>query len=41
MTHCNSCGASVEDIEPKVKAYCTFCQNKDGEIDERENIKKV
>lgn len=40
MTHCYSCGAIVQKIQPDVKGYCEYCLDNEGNLKDREAIKQ-
>lgn len=39
MTHCYSCGAIVQKIEPKEKGYCDYCIDNYSNLKDRNIIK--
>jgi len=40
MTHCYSCGAIVQKMQPKEKAYCEYCIDNEGNLKNRDVIKQ-
>jgi len=39
MTHCYSCGAIVQNKQPKEIAYCEYCLDNEGNLKDRSSIK--